>query len=206
MSHDENRRTVSAYERHARDYADTVPHEPSPFEAQALRSFVAAMPAESTVLEVGSGPGWDADFVESLGVPVHRTDVTAAFRDFQAERGKRIDALDLLADDIAGRYGGILMLCVLQHFERSQVDAALRKLRLALLDGGALLLSCPLGSDDFWQHGSSGDYRVVRWSGAALDQRLEQAGFAVAWSASREFAEGPWRTVLARASRCGPEQ
>lgn len=200
MSHDENRRTVAAYERHARDYAANVPHEPSPFDAQALRRFVAAMPPDSGVLEIGSGPGWDADFVESLGVSVHRTDVTAAFRDFQAERGKRIDALDLLADDIAGHYGGMLMLCVLQHFEREQVDAALRKLRLALLDGGALLLSCPLGDDVFWQHGSSGDYRVVRWSADALDQRLQQAGFAVTWSESRDFEEGPWRTVLAHAA------
>lgn len=200
MNHDENRRTVAAYERHARDYAENVPREPSPFDAQALRRFVAAMPPDSGVLEIGSGPGWDADFVESLGVAVHRTDVTAAFRDFQTERGKRIDALDLLADDIAGRYGGVLMLCVLQHFERAQVDAALRKLRLALLDGGTLLLSYPLGDEDFWQHGSSGDYRVVRWSAAALDQRLAQAGFTVDWSASRDFDEGPWRTVLALAT------
>lgn len=203
MSHDENRRTVAAYERCARDYAATVPQQPAPFDAQALRSLVAAMPPDSTLLEVGSGPGWEADFVESLGVPVHRTDVTAAFREFQAERGKRVDALDLLADDIAGCYGGVLMLCVLQHFEREQVDAALRKLRSVLLDDGALLLSCPLGDDDFWQHGDSGDYRVVRWSMAALDQRLQQAGFAIAWSGSRDFEEGPWRTVLARAEGSG---
>src|SRR3546814_3011016 len=41
-----------------------------------------------------------------LGGDVHRTDVTAAFCDFQGERGKRCDRPDLLSDRIDGRYGG----------------------------------------------------------------------------------------------------
>jgi 2-polyprenyl-3-methyl-5-hydroxy-6-metoxy-1,4-benzoquinol methylase len=106
------------------------------------------------VLEIGSGPGWDADFLEGLGVRVHRTDVTQKFRDFQVERGRQVDALDVLSQEIAETYDGILMLCVLQHFERAELDGVLHKLVTALRDQGAMLLSHPVGKT------SSGNTRL----------------------------------------------
>jgi SAM-dependent methyltransferase len=193
-----NQRTVAGYERCARDYAASVDSTPSPSGAAALRQLAAAVTPGGRVLEIGSGPGWDADFLETLGIDVHRTEVTAAFRDFQAERGKRCDPLDLLADEIDGRYDGIAMLAVLQHFERAQLDPALRKLARVLDAGGALLLMYPEGDDDDWEHGASGDYRVVRWTPDAMDARLAQAGFAVTWENAFDGRGGSWRSVLAR--------
>jgi SAM-dependent methyltransferase len=150
------------------------------------------------VLEIGSGPGWDADFLEELGAHVHRTDVTAAFRCFQAERGRQVDALDVLTDPIPEHYDGVLMLCVLQHFERTELDGVLTKLFNALRSNGALLLSHPIGEDEVWEHSSSGDYRVVRWTAAMLDDRLRAAAFTVVSDSFEESDEGPWRTVLTR--------
>ena len=190
-------RTVAAYENCARDYAaDVAP--PSGPGAEPLRRLADSLPADSRVLDIGSGPGWDADYLETLGLRVHHTDATAAFRDVQAERGLRVDALDVLTDEIADRYDGILMLCVLQHFERTELDAVLAKLAKALKDEGAMLLSHPLGEDEYWEHSASGDYRVVRWSGEALDARLRAAGFNKLWEAGIEGAESPRRSVLVR--------
>lgn len=197
-AHDNNGRTVAAYENYARRYAAVVSPQPSESGASALRRLADALPAGGRVLEIGSGPGWDADFLEGLGVRVHRTDVTAAFRDFQTERGRRVDAFNVLTDEIAETYDGILMLCVLQHFERTELDGVLRNLFNALRGGGALLLSHPLGEGESWDHATSGDYRVVRWSGATLDDRLQRAGFSVAWDHCEDAGEGPWRSALAR--------
>jgi hypothetical protein len=62
-----------------------------------------------------------------------------------------------------------------------------------------LLLSHPVGEDEFWEHASSGDYRVVRWSSAALDERLQRAGLTVVWERCEvDGDEGPWRAVLAQ--------
>jgi len=124
--------------------------------------------------------------------------VTQSFRDFQAERGRHVDALDVLTEEIPATYHGILMLCVLQHFERTELDGVLQKLAKALRDEGAMLLSHPVGQDEFWEHTASGDYRVVRWSSAALDERLLRSGFVVAWDTSEDGDEGTWRSVLAR--------
>jgi SAM-dependent methyltransferase len=196
--HANNQRTVEGYERCARDYAAEVDSTPSPTGAAALRQLVAAVAPGKRVLEIGSGPGWDADFLETLGIDVHRTDVTSAFCDFQAERGKRCDALDLLVDPIAGRYDGIAMLAVLQHFERTQLDAVLRKLAQALGAGGPLLLMYPEGDGEHWEGDASGDFRLVRWTPEAMDARLAWAGFAVAWEQSFDGRAGSWRSVLAR--------
>ncbi len=195
-----NGRTVAAYENYARRYAAAVSQQPPESAAASFRRLVDALPEGGRVLDIGSGPGWDADFLEGLGARVHRTDVTAAFREFQAERGHRVDALDVLVDEIAETYDGILMLCVLQHFERSDLDPVLRKLAEALKGEGALLLSYPLGEGESWEHTSSGDYRVVRWSSAMLDERLQRAGFTVEWDVCDDGDDGPWRTVLARRS------
>jgi len=192
-----NGRTVAAYENYARRYAANVSPQPSECGASALRRLADMLPSGGHVLDIGSGPGWDADFLEGLGVRVHRTDVTQSFRDFQAERGQRVEALNVLTDEITETYDGILMLCVLQHFERTQLDAVLLKLVNALKDEGAMLLSHPLGQDEFWEHTASGDYRVVRWSSAALDERLLRSGFAVTWDKSEDGDEGTWRSVLA---------
>lgn len=196
--HTHNQRTVAGYDRCARDYAAEVSSTPSPEGAVALRQLADAVAPGNRVLEIGSGPGWDADFLETLGVDVHRTDVTAAFCDFQAERGKRCEPLDVLTDEIAGRYHGIVMLYVLQHFERAELDAVLHKLAQALDPGGALLLSYAEGDDEHWQHGDSGDYRVVRWTREAFDARLARAGLVFVWEHAFEGKDWPWRIVLAR--------
>jgi SAM-dependent methyltransferase len=193
-----NGRTVAAYENYARRYAANVSPQPSESGALALRRLADMLPSGGHVLDIGSGPGWDADFLEELGVRLHRTDVTKSFRDFQAERGQRVDALNVLTEQIAETYDGILMLCVLQHFERTELDGVLHKLGNALRDQGAMLRSHPVGAGEFWEHTASGDYRVVKWSSAALDQRLRRSGFVVTWDESEDGDEGPWRTVLAR--------
>ena len=192
-----NRRTVVEYERSAREYFATVAGRPSA-SAEALRRLAAEVVPGTRVLEIGSGPGWDADALEALGIDVHRTDVTAAFCALQAERGKRCDCLNLLSDPIDGRYGGAMMLCVLQHFERDQLCGALRKLATALDAGSPLLLMYPEGDGDVWEQGADGDYRVMQWAPAAFDAELARAGFTLVWEHTAEGRGGSWRTVLAR--------
>lgn len=192
-----NRRSVADYEHSVREYIDTVDGRLSA-SVEALRLLAAGLAPGGCVLEIGSGPGWDADFLETLGVDVHRTDAAAAFCRFQTERGKRCARLDLLSDRIDGYYGGAMMLCVLQHFERAELDTVLRNLAQVLAVRGVLLLMYPEGDDEHWEQGVSGDYRVVHWSPAAFDARLTQAGFAITWEEVREGRGGSWRTVLAR--------
>ena len=201
-----NHRTVGSYERIARDYADDTapgPDGTGDFSGEALRRLVAVVPEGGTALEVGSGPGWDADFLEAQGVAVRRTDVTQAFLDLQAARGKAVERLDVTTDDLGGPYDAVLALAVLQHVERAQLPAVLGRVAGALRPGGAFLVSVREGDGDQWEVGDSGNpYFTVHWREPDLCDVLEDAGLVLEWrSAAADSEESSWLTFLARRGR-----
>ncbi|WP_194288462.1 class I SAM-dependent methyltransferase [Ornithinicoccus halotolerans] len=198
-----NRRTVDSYERIAREYAeDTAPDSSgaAAFSRHGLRRLVTAVPAGGTVLEVGSGPGWDADFVESQGVAVRRTEVASAFIDFQAERGKRVEKLDVTSDELGGPYDAVMALAVLQHLDRAQLPVFLRRVAAALQPGGVFLVAIREGLGEFWEVGDSGNsYFTVLWTEPAFRALLENAGLTIEWTFPGDDArESNWLMLLAR--------
>lgn len=157
------------------------------------------MPAGGTALEVGSGPGWDADSVESQGVAVRRTEVAQAFIDFQAERGKHVDKLDVTCDELGGPYDAVMALAVLQHVDRAQIPSLLRRVAAALRPGGVFLVAILEGVGERWEVGDSGNpYFVVLWEESAFQTLLEDAGLGVEWRFGGGGAEESWLMLLAR--------
>jgi 2-polyprenyl-3-methyl-5-hydroxy-6-metoxy-1,4-benzoquinol methylase len=154
----------------------------------------ASPPGTSSVLEIGSGPGRDADFVESLGAVVRRTDATQAFLDLMAERGKEADLLNVMTDELGGPYDGVLAMAVVIHVDRDQVDFVLRKIRAAMKPDGAFLVSTRKGEGE-----TGGNYHTVYWAGDRFAARLAAAGLAVAWDAESLGPDGgEWVMFLAR--------
>lgn len=194
----DNRETVSSYESCAEDYAQSTCGEPHEAHAQMLDAFVAGLGVGARVLEIGSGPGWDADRLEERGVAVERTDATQAFIDLQRKRGKQIASLDVVNDTIAGRFDGVLCLYVLQHIARPLLDAVLKKLASALRPGGALLVALREGSGEMREVGthSGGIYHVTLWPKSELLERLERAGLAATQSRTFTGSDGEWLVVL----------
>ncbi|HEU4662680.1 MAG TPA: methyltransferase domain-containing protein [Dokdonella sp.] len=194
---DANRRTIEGYEACARDYAAAVDPTRSGVGEAALRRLASDVPGGARVLEIGSGPGWDADFLEALGVAVERTDAAASFRELQAARGHAVAPLDIVEDALPGPYHAIVALCVLQHVEREQLDDVLRKIAGALHPRGLFLASMREGEGECWESDESGDYRLVLWSVDALHARLHEAGFDLEWEA-RHRGRGDWLYFVAR--------
>lgn len=198
-----NRETLDSYEAIARDYAASTEGTPTGVGAEALGRFASLLPDDGSVLELGSGPGWDADVLEAQGVRVRRTDGARSFCDFQAGRGRRCDLLDATVDPFTSAqwpaYDGVLALFVLQHVEREATPEVLAKAAGALRPDGVLLVSMREGDADGWQVGSSGRrYHVTAWSQEDFDGVLVAAGLAPTWRARLEDDEGRWLLVLAR--------
>ena len=190
-----NERTVASYELIAEDYARET--ESSDLSA-VLRLLVEAVPA-GDVLEIGSGPGWDADALEDTGLRVRRTDVTQAFVDLQRERGKQVDRLDVIADDLGGPYDAVVALHVLQHVEPDHLPGVLARVAAALRPGGRFAVSVRLGDGTGWEVGESGNpyYRSL-WSEDGFVAELARAGLAVVWSEQRgDEEQSSWLYVLA---------
>ena len=198
-----NQRTLAAYENIAAEYADLTKGTPTAVNQLMLERFLDSLPPGAAVLELGSGPGWDADFVESLGVRVRRTDATAAFRDLQGARSKHVDSLDAITDEYIDRlwptYDGVMALFVLQHIERDDTDTVLRKVAQALRPGGAFLVVMREGVGDVWEGSPSGNrYHVTQWDPAAFEARLDAVELETLWTTHFVDDEGPWFGVVAR--------
>ena len=96
---DENRLTVDAYDAYAERYAEVTQASHFDSRDEGLDLFAARMKPGGAVLEVASGPGWDADVMEGRGLTVRRTDLSEGFIAVQAKRGKRVERLNLTNDD-----------------------------------------------------------------------------------------------------------
>jgi 2-polyprenyl-3-methyl-5-hydroxy-6-metoxy-1,4-benzoquinol methylase len=191
------RRTVQSYEGFARQYDTLCGEQPPPDVEDALRRMVQCVRVGGSVLEIGSGPGREADFVESLGAVVRRTDAAQAFLDVQAERGKEAELLNVVTDELGGPYDAVLALCVLIHVDREQIDPVLRKIRRALEPGGAFLVSMRTGEGE-----TSGDYHTVYWTRERFATRLVAAGLEIQWHMqSVDCDNDEWVTFLARRAR-----
>lgn len=197
-----NARTVESYEKIAVDYAaETADNR---VMSTALARLVEAIPS-GHVLEIGSGPGWDADFLEEAGLTVRRTDITQAFIDLQRVRGKDVDRLDAITDDFGGTYDAVVVIAVLQHVPPDDVRAVLAKVASALRPGGRLLVAVRLGEGDGWEVGGSGNgyYRSL-WSEAEFIAELTKVGLAPEWTDQSVDDDNPnlpasdWLTVLAQ--------
>lgn len=188
------RRTVQSYEAYARQYDTLVDAERPPHIQEALQRLVHCLPPGGSVLEIGSGPGRDADFVEALGAVVRRSDAAQAFLDLMAERGKAADLLNVITDELGGPYDGVLAMGVLIYVDREQIDTVLRKIHAALKPGGACLVAMREGEGE-----TDGEWHTVCWTGERFAARLAAAGLSVAWRVRSVGGDGnDWVTFLAR--------
>lgn len=194
---DTNRRTVEAYDVYADRYAEVTQAGRSESGGEALEAFFARMKPAGHILEVASGPGWDADAMEARGFAVRRTDVSDGFIAVQAKRGKRVERLDLISDELGGPYDGLVALYVIQHIPRNVVNSVVSRMAGALAPGGALLFSFQLGEGERIDHGTSGDYHVVMWAREEMEALLVRHGLEIMWQRVDDDTEGRWVTLVA---------
>ena len=188
-----SRRTIESYEGYADRYAQ-IRRGPDDKEEAALRQVASIAGLGGHVLEIGSGPGYDADILETLGVKVRRTDATQRFLDLQAARGKPGDRLDVITDPLGGPYDAVVAQYVLFHVPRDHIDRVLAKIAAALRPRGAFLVSMREGD-----HETGGAYHEVYWRRNDFAARLKAAGLITLWDdVSLGSDEVTWNTFLTR--------
>ncbi|TPM35641.1 class I SAM-dependent methyltransferase [Mesorhizobium sp. B2-3-4] len=189
----QSRQTIESYEDYAVRYDEIVGHIPHPNDQAALERAAAIAGPGGHVLEIGSGPGRDADFLEGLGVKVRRTDATRRFLELQAARGKAGDLLDVITGELGGPYDAVVALAVLIHVPRGQIDEVLGKIAHSLRPGGAFVVSMREGDGE-----TGGRYHTVDWRSDAFAARMEAAGMEVVSHSFRiGRKERGWNTFLA---------
>ncbi|MFC9981158.1 class I SAM-dependent DNA methyltransferase [Gordonia sp. NPDC127522] len=115
-----------------------------------MDSFTALLPAGATVLEVGSGPGRAATYLESKHLSVRRTDATPAFVQMMHADGHDANVLDIRTDDLGGPYDAILAIAVLLHLSRREFETFMHRAREAIAPGGLLAFTMKEGDGSEW--------------------------------------------------------
>lgn len=194
-----NASTLAGYEGCADDYAETTAPKPEADDQPALVELLKAVEPGSRLLEIGSGPGWDADWLEERGLTVRRTDGADSFVHFQASRGRQAERLDVISDPLGGPYVGVVALHVLQHVEREILPSVFARIADAIRDGGVFLLALREGEGESVEIGSTGsEYYVALWPRSDIIAALAALGFSLLWSHSFDGRDGRWLTALFR--------
>lgn len=190
-------RTLAAYEQGVEAYLAGT-GRPHGAVARWLDRFAALLPGAS-VLEIGSGPGWDAEHLESRGLRVTRSDATLAFARRLRAAGHEVRLIDVRRDDLGGPWDGVVADAVLLHVERSGLPAVLRRLHEAVRPGGLLAMTLKEGDGEGWSTHKLGLPRhFTYWREQPLREALTAAGWDVVGLEHVQGSRDEWLEVLAR--------
>jgi SAM-dependent methyltransferase len=194
--------TLAAYQSRAQEYLRSSAR-PAP-ELIAYLDRFAGLAGPGPVLEIGSGPGWDAGYLEGHGVRVIRTDATPAFVSLLRATGHDARLLDARTDPLGGPYQGILANAVLHHLNRDQFEDVLRRARTAVFSSGVLGFTVKEGDGAAWSEHKLGLPRhFTYWRETAVRAALHRAGWPDA-SINHVTGRDNWLYVLARTGTTGP--
>jgi len=114
------------------NFEEYVLHSPKEVSRENKEWIDTALSFISTnfpILEIGSGTGRDADYIESKGFKVLRTDIDERFIAYQKEKVKEVSNLDILNDKMKGEYGLVFANAVLHHFDKDTIIQCLHKIK-----------------------------------------------------------------------------
>lgn len=175
-----NQKTLSAYESHIEEYINGTPQEVSGDVKNWINRTLDGLSIETRILEFGSAFGRDADYIEDLGYTVQRTDATVGFVEYLTKRGHEAEVLNIITDPLPGdSYDLIFADAVLLHLTTSELEAVVRKVRTALIDGGRFSFSLKSGIGEEWSDAKLGVPRYFRyWQQDDITEVLSKSGFS----------------------------
>jgi SAM-dependent methyltransferase len=190
--------TLATYEAAASLYRDGQPVVLPVFAA--FLDQVAELVGAGTALELGSGPGRDAAYLEARGVRVTRSDATAAFVELMRADGHEARRLDVRTDNLGGSYDAVLAMAMLLHLTRPEFTDLLRRARAAVVLGGLLAFTVKEGDGEAWSDAKLDRPRFFTyWRAPAVRAELTRAGWDVLSLDHVDGRREPWLYVIARA-------
>jgi hypothetical protein len=175
---DANATTVQSYDAHIQEYINGVRQTVDGYMQEWIDRALSGLPHDAQILEIGSAFGRDADYMESQGYTVERTDVTPGFVRLLQDKGHEARLLNALTDDIGSGYDLVFADAVLLHFTRDETKSVISKVHAALSEGGRFAFTLKAGEGEEWKDTKLNAPRYFcYWTKDAIWPLLKQAGF-----------------------------
>lgn len=199
---DETQETLHAYEQIAEKYADRWATNDAVVE-HARGRFLANLPTQPALVDVGCGPGRDLGLLAERAPSVVGVDLSFAMI---AEARKRFDGPLLVADMRSlpfqrESFDGAWVCASLLHVPKRDAPRTLTALRTLLTSDGILFVGVKEGRGESFRARDGVRRFFSFYSEAEIAGQITDAGFAVkeCWIERDEVHPDPWINVIAKA-------
>lgn len=189
--------TIALYDARAQDYATQFSGGRDP----RLVQFIALMPAEARVLDLGCGPGRAAAQMALAGLDVDALDASSQMVTLANQhRGVRATCADFNSLDAVGLYDGIWANFSLLHAPRDQMPSHITAVATALKPRGWFAIGLKMGEGE--KRDALGRFYTY-YKDAEISRIMESVGLTIAtrdFGAQKGF-EGvhePWIVLTAQ--------
>ena len=145
----ENDITVEVYKKKANIYLktsikhDNIDLDKAKCKRQKLEQFIKnnieILPKGSKILEIGSGDGTNAQYIEKLGYDVTESDIAEDFIKATNSKGVKIIKFNVLKDKITEKYSAIFCWRVFVHFTKEDIENTFQRI-YNILDNNGLFI------------------------------------------------------------------
>ncbi len=188
--------TLKTYEDGTQKYIDDTRSEVTGEFKTYIDAALAKINKNADILEIGTATGRDADYIESKGYTVTRTDIVEGFLDYQRQQGKTIEKFDAINGNLNRQFDLILALAVFHHFTENQFLKALQNTKQHLKPGGYFALSLKQGTGEKYSNEKMENPRYfLYWTPEKLETVLSQNGFII--DTLEETVDGKWLQCIA---------
>jgi predicted TPR repeat methyltransferase len=199
VTQSDNDQTLQAYNDHIQEYVAAN----NPVLQGSLKAWVdevlKLIPKGGRVLELGSGYGRDAAYIESQGYAIERTDAAEGFVELLKNQGHDARKLNVLTDDFGTNFDLIYAQAVFLHFNPEQLKQVLKKSFDSLKQSGTLAFSVKEGEGEAWPDDYLGVPRYYcYWKEPALQKITEATGFSSIEITKRQGIRDLWLHVIAK--------
>src|SRR6185295_18833198 len=142
--------TLQSYERAISEYISGTPHEVYGSVKSWIDATLKLLPEHARIIEIGSAFGRDANYIESHGFTVERTDATEGFISLLQAMGHTVRRFNVLKDEFAAHYDLVFANAVFLHFTQEEIATVLGKVHAGLNERGILAFSVKKGEGEGW--------------------------------------------------------
>ncbi len=137
--------TISSYNNELDIYLKKTAGQVTGSMKDFIDSFLKILPPNATILEIGSGTGRDADYIEKRGYTILRTDAAASFVKHMQDESKPAEKLNIIAEALPQTFDAILANAVFLHFDDADFKRALINTKAMLKNNGIFAFSIHKG-------------------------------------------------------------